>query len=174
MTPDRHNRRKFLAAAGAAGVGMTGIATADHGSNAGCGGCNETEQTDSCGKTKQTDGGWDPAAGGRTCSLKCGQAPPDFHPGPSSEAWYESSITFHNCSDCPRHIEAGVSGEISQSKETPHEMTNHTHQSYHLNAGERKTFWFTGSIVDLHLNPCDINVAISQRSGHRSKHDECK
>lgn len=159
MTPGTH-RRSILAAAGAIGVGMTGIASADH-------------------ESEKDDCGWQPDKDGRTCSLKCHESPADFYEpkechDPCKEPWYESSITFHNCGSCTRHIEVRVSGEVSPHQEPPSEMSNISNQSYHLEAGERKTFWFTGTIVGLHAEPGDINIAISLRAQHHAKGSQCQ
>ncbi|WP_254863131.1 hypothetical protein [Halovivax gelatinilyticus] len=117
----------------------------------------------------------DPEAGGRTCSLKCGELSPEFHEG-KKKPWYESAITFQNCSSCTRKIAVGVSdGSIHEDKSVEPDAGHHAGSvSYHLKENERKTFWFTGSVGFLDLSEhADMNVAISQRSIEYAQSSRC-
>ncbi len=117
----------------------------------------------------------DPAEGGRTGSLMCGELPAEHHDG-GDEPWYESSITFQNCSSCTRQISVGISGgQIHENKDVePLEDDQSRSLSYHIEGGERKTFWFTGSVGYLDLSePSDMNVAISQRSIEHAQSSRC-
>lgn len=118
---------------------------------------------------------WNPQKGGRTTSLKSGELPGDHHES-DNDPWYESAVTFQNCSSCTRLINVRVTeGHIhEESEEEPHESDQTGHLSYHLEGGERKTFWYTGSISNFDMSePADMNVAISQRSIHHAETPQC-
>lgn len=148
-------------------MGLTSTVSASHDSED----CPECTTDDSDDKHKK-DGGFVPDADGRTCSLKCGQDPPDFHDG-DSEPWYDSSITFHNCGDCHNPIEVQVTGEIGPNKDDHSEMGSLSHVSDKLAPDERVTYWFTGCVHDLTMGFGDTNVAISQRARHLGDQGEC-
>lgn len=113
---------------------------------------------------------------GRVCTLKGHEKPPDFHDtacdcgcGP----WYESSVTLRNVGTCTRWFQIGVTGEINPNSCDHSELGSSSVQSGSLAAGEKQTFWFTGSIKRMEMEPGDFNVGISQRSQKHSTNSEC-
>lgn len=116
----------------------------------------------------------DLAEGGQTLSLPCGELPEEYHEA-DTDPWYESSITFQNCSTCARLINGRVTeGHISENnEEEPHESDQTRTLGYTIGAGERKTFWYTGSIRGLDVEPSDMNISISQRSIEHAEGPQC-
>ncbi|WP_255169167.1 hypothetical protein [Natrononativus amylolyticus] len=132
------------------------------------------------GNDGDDDGDYPPTAGGRytdgrVCTYPCGTGKPVGCRDDGVCDWAPSSITFQNCSDCPREVYFAASGKVSLERYMPLEETEFLDSEIGLEirGGQRVTVFFTGSVTHLANEHCDLNVAISQRSAGYTGSDPC-
>lgn len=106
---------------------------------------------------------------GRVCTDTCDDQNKRKTPCRHGEKWYDGTIVMQNCSTEEwAKARINVTGRISdircaegcESSEFP------SYWDLTLFKGEKGVLWFTGSIDYFEIKDGDVNMAITQRSGH--------